>query len=579
VSGRGIKIADSLTLPLDAVTQTIGVLAKRRAGKSYAARRLAEQLFQAGQQVVIVDPKGDWWGVRSSADGRAPGFPFVILGGEHADVPLEVSAGEVVARLVVEERVSALLDLSLLRKREVAAFMAAFLERLYRLKAHERFRDAMMLVIDEADAVGPQKPMTGEERMLGAAEDIVRRGGQRGIGCTMVTQRSAVLNKNLLTQCQILMALRTIAPQDLAALDAWIDAHGTQEQRRTLMSSLPSLPVGDAWVWSPGWPTEVGIFQRVHVLPIDTFDSGSTPRPGERRREPKTVAHVDLDALRRQMAETMERAKADDPRELRRQIADLQKQLKIASKPAPAPVPVVERVEVSVLREQDAKRLEAAANRIGGAASSVLEATRGVLAAIAAIGKVATPQALARPMVPRAVVPTPTVRPDRVAPPRQRAEPVASANGLPVGERKILAAAAQYPAGVTREQLSILAGYKRSTRDTYVQRLRERGFVEVSGALILATADGVEALGHDFEPLPTGDELLTHWLDRLPDGEARILRCVASAYPGAVLRAALDDATGFKRSTRDTYLQRLGVRKLVESVGGGEVRAAPELFG
>ena len=48
-------------------------------------------------------------------------------------------------------------------------------------------------------------------------EDIVRRGGQRGIGCTLVTQRSAVLNKNVLTQAQMLVVLRTIAPQDLAA--------------------------------------------------------------------------------------------------------------------------------------------------------------------------------------------------------------------------------------------------------------------------------------------------------------------------------------------------------------------------
>jgi hypothetical protein len=184
-----------------------------------------------------------------------------------------------------------------------------------------------MLVIDEADAVAPQKPQKGEERMLGAAEDIVRRGGQRGIGCILVTQRSAVLNKNVLTQAQMLVALRTIAPQDLAAMDAWIQVHGTPEQRKTLMESLPSLPVGDAWFWSPGWPTTDGIFQRVHVLPIETFDSGATPKPGEKRIEPKHAADVDLDALKRQMAATIEKAKADDPRERRRQIAELKKEL------------------------------------------------------------------------------------------------------------------------------------------------------------------------------------------------------------------------------------------------------------
>src|SRR5689334_18645316 len=148
---KSIHLVPGLSLPLEVVTEAIGIVARRRAGKSYLARRFAEQLLKAGQQVVIVDPKGDWWGIRSSADAKSPGLPVVILGGERGDVPLEVGGGEVVAKLVVEERVSALLDLSLFRKREVARFMADFLEALYRLKAKETLRTPMMLIIDEAD--------------------------------------------------------------------------------------------------------------------------------------------------------------------------------------------------------------------------------------------------------------------------------------------------------------------------------------------------------------------------------------------------------------------------------------------
>jgi len=64
--------------------------------------------------------------------------------------------------------------------------------------------------MDEADAIAPQWPMRGEKRMLGAVEDLVRRGGQRGIGVVMLRQRAAVLNKNVLTQIGILIVLRTI---------------------------------------------------------------------------------------------------------------------------------------------------------------------------------------------------------------------------------------------------------------------------------------------------------------------------------------------------------------------------------
>lgn len=316
-----LRIGSDLALPVDAVTQTFGILAKRRVGKSYTARRFAEQFYKAGQQIVIVDPKGDWWGIRSSADGKSPGLSVVILGGERGDVPLEVGGGEIVAKLVVEEHVSVLLDLSLFRKTEIATFMTAFLENLYRLKAKETNRTPVMVLLDEADAIAPQKPQPNEARMLGAAEDLVRRGGQRGLGCMLITQRSAVLNKNVLTQCEMIIALRTIAPQDLKALDAWVEVHGEQDQRATLMASLPSLPVGDAWFWSPGWPTTHGIFKRVHVSPIETFDSGASPKAGEKRVEPKNLADVDLGALTKKMADTMERAKADDPRELRKQLA------------------------------------------------------------------------------------------------------------------------------------------------------------------------------------------------------------------------------------------------------------------
>lgn len=324
---KQIKISKEISLPLDLVTQTIAILAKRRVGKSYTMRRIAEQLLECQQQIVIVDPKGDQWGIRSSADGKKPGFPIVILGGEHGDAPLEVNSGEIVAKLIVEEHVSILLDLSVFRKHEIATFMAIFLENLYRLKAQEKYRTPVMLVVDEADAIAPQKPQKGEERMLGAIEDVVRRGGQRGIGCILVTQRSAVLNKNVLTQAQMLIVLRTIAPQDLSAMKAWIDVHGSIEEGKTLMDSLPSLPIGDAWFWSPGWPTSEGIFQLVHVSPITTFDSAATPKPGEKKVTPKNLADVDMEALKKQMASTIEKAKNDDPKELKKEIQKLKQEL------------------------------------------------------------------------------------------------------------------------------------------------------------------------------------------------------------------------------------------------------------
>jgi len=593
---KSLHLADGLTLPwAESVTQTFAILAKRRAGKSYTARRLVEQILKAMLQVVVVDPKGDWWGIRSSSDGKSPGFPVVILGGERGDAPLEPSAGEVVAKLVVEECVSLLLDLSMFRKNQVAHFMTDFLETLYRLKAKEQYRTPMMLVMDEADAIAPQVPQKGEERMLGAAEDIVRRGGQRGIGCTLITQRSAVLNKNVLTQSEIMVAMRTISPQDLAAMDAWIKVHGTLEQKSVLMASLPALPTGDAWFWSPGWPTEDGIFKRVHVLPIETFDSGATPKPGEKRKEPKNLADVDLDALTRQMAATIERAKADDPKELRRQIADLRKQLSAAHK-VEAPKP--ERVEVSVLTNEDREVLLKACDETRMAATRIEVAVASVVNDL---------KRCPMPTPPKGV----TWRPTEFIDEAGKLDPKALRKVRPVGgtvshagtrravgtlvdpalngvltgpEQRILDAMAWLESVGQKEPflsaIAYLAGYTvgAGAFNNPKARLRAAGLVVYLGDRMALT----EA-GRDFAKRPsvdlTAEEMQRRVLERLAGPEAKILQKLIQFYPDYVDKDALADQVGYARGCGafNNPMGRLRSLGLVEYSGAAR-RAKPVLF-
>lgn len=571
-------------LPLEIVTQAIGILAKRRAGKSYTTAKIVEQLFGAGQQVVVIDPKGDWWGLRSSADGWRAGLSILILGGGHGDLPLESGAGELVAHLIVEERVSLVLDLSAFRKYQVATFMAEFLENLYRLKAEEKYRTPLMLVIDEADAIAPQKPQKGEERMLGAAEDIVRRGGQRGLGCTMVTQRAAVLNKNVLTQIEVLVALRTIAPQDLAAVEDWINVHGTPEQKRQLMGSLPSLPVGTAWFWSPGWPTDEGIFERVQIGRRETYDSQATPRPGQRAEAPRTLAGVDIARLGARMAETVERAKQNDPRELRRRIAELERELQ--KKQAPAEK-VVERVEVPVIGMEVVQRLEAAVSQIAEIAQGPLaEAVRELGAGIELAGKVNFPRAqngLPGRGQPKAVVSEGSQLRKAVVQKALARVGERSEVQLRAGERKMLETLARrYPLKMTRAQLGTLAGFTPSggTFGTYFGTLKRVGFLEESGGEVQVTRAGLDYLGHDTVPAPQStEETLEMWRGALRAGERKMLDEAVAAYPEALSREELGSRTGFTPSggTFGTYLGTLRRNGLLE-VEGDRVRASRALF-
>lgn len=148
---------------------------------------------------------------------------------------------------------------------------------------------------------------------------------------------------------------------------------------------------------------------------------------------------------------------------------------------------------------------------------------------------------------------------------RASAEPRSAPSGSVKGERRILIAIAERPQGATKQQLTVLTGYKRSSRDTYLQRLRAADHVRGAGTefdRIHATALGLHALGKDYVPLPVGPALIEYWRARLPQGELLIFDTLLRARR-ALDREEIAQATGYKRSSRDTYLQRLRARGIV----------------
>ncbi|MBE0568941.1 MAG: DUF87 domain-containing protein [Deltaproteobacteria bacterium] len=572
-----IRLADGLCLPLEAVTQTFAILAMRGVGKTHTASVLAEEFCDARLPFAVLDPTGAWWGLRAAADGKGEGYPVTILGGDHADAPLEETAGKVVADMLAEEARPLVLDLSRLSKGAMRRFVADFAERLY-----EKNRDPLHLIIDEADAFAPQKPRPDETRMLGAIDEIVRRGRIRGLGCTLVTQRSAVLNKDVLTQTEVLVALRTAHPRDRAPVLEWMKVHATPEQLRDVEESLAKLPKGDAWVMSAGW---LDLFARVHIRARKTFNSSATPKPGERRIQPAAFARIDPKILQERLSSAIERAKADDPKELRRRIAVLEAELKKAKA---APAPSISEEDILKIRRaattEVTKQLLANVREAGEKIQSIVD---GIVAGVGYAGIMhpikVTPEKSRIPLekhrAPRGQRDIPSTRTSSFPSTNEGGKQEAgSSRGLGKGERAILTAIAQYPDGAARDQLSVLTGYKRSSRDTYIHRIREAGFVMEGSDGLFVTDAGMSALGPGFEPLPTGDALREYWMRRLPQGEAAILKILIDLYPDSAARSLLDDKTGYKRSSRDTYLQRLTSRCLVEVLGRGEVRASEDLF-
>lgn len=527
---RPIRLSPDVTLSLDAVTQTFAVLGKRGSGKTNTASVLTEQLIKAGLPVVYVDPIGVTWGLRHARDGKHPGLPVIILGGEHADVPLEETGGAVIADFVIDHRQPAVVDLGLFSKSAQKRFMVDFSERLY-----HKNRDALHIMLDECDTFVPQRIDHGGERLVGAINDLVRKGRARGLGVTLISQRPALVNKDVLTQVEVLIAHRMTGPQDRDAIERWIEQNGDRDGDEVL-STLQLLADGDAWVWSPSWLKMLG---RTHINLRETFDSSATPKAGARVVAPKKAAEVDLGALRDQLAATIEKAKADDPRELRKRIVELEKRKPTTVASAPREVEV--KVEVPVLTKRTEKNLErlviaveGLSKRLVGAdalAKAAKELVETVHAASSQIGKSAS-RIDRSTTAAREAVKDVTKKARAVVNGAHKPITTGAPAKMPIGYHRILLALARH-GECSKGKLAILARYAidgGGFNNNLSDMRKNLGHITGEGDGPYAiTEEGLKALG-GFDPLPDdADALFAEWLKNKELGKAhreimRVLR-------------------------------------------------------
>ena len=549
------RISTDLSLPIDAVTQRISILGRTRSGKSHTAGVLVEEVLKADHQVVILDPKGDWWGLRSSADGKSAGLRITIMGGKHGDIPLEPTAGALIADVVVNEGVSLVLDLSFFEsKADEIRFATAFLDRLYRKNT-----EPVLLVVDEADVFAPQKPEKNETIMLNRMETICRRGAGRGIGVLLISQRSAALHKGCLSQTELMVAHQTTAPQDKEAIEEWVVDHGDRDQRDAFMTRIPKLHTGTAICWSPSW---LEIYKEVGIRRKETYDSGDAPKVGKRRRAPKVLAQVDLERLKKHMSETIEKAKLEDPKALRAEIQKLKAELskaKVAPRQAPAPVVVKEVskfdekiIEVPVMGKREVNKLEKLVERVekaksnlGWASQSLETAARDIVAVIERMKDGRSVNQI------RKVVGLPPVKEKVIKePPRELPGLNGSGEKLDKCARAVLGVLAQYDEGCSIGKISLLAGYRQSgSFMSTLSGLRTQGYLTGNNSQMMkVTTSGINALG-DFRALPSGVELAQYWLHHPSFGlcERKILAAVLNSSNGLTLEE-ICEKTGYSAS-------------------------------
>lgn len=573
----------------DAASRTFGIVGQRGTGKSSVAALLVEGLVDEGARAVVCDPTGVWWGLAHA--GTGPGLKnTVILGGEHQNAPLEETGGQVVADLVTSSDYSVvILDMKLLRKAAQVRLMADFLEALY----HQN-RDALTVVMDEAGRFAPQKVYQTKDggpvtRLLGAIEDVVKLGRSRGLGAMLVEQRPAHISKSVFEQIETLIAMRLMGPNDRRAISDWIEAQGDPAREKEVMDAVAKFGTGTGLLWSPAFLDFFGVLD--FRFPR-TYDSRRTPKPGERRKAPGERAAVDLASITEQMAASIERAKQEDPKHLRTEIARLKKEL--AAKPVHVAAEP-KRVEVPVLKLDVADRLVVAADKMRAVgerehalaekhqarADAFVQRADAIVATLKGgqerAAAAQSPKSVALPVR----IPSKSATAPRVMP-RRATAPVEGDVTLKKGARAMLVALARFPGQwLPRGRIAMLAGLspQSGTFSDYLSSLRTAGYMEDGNdGRLLATDAGLAAAG-DVGPPDSSDSLMALWLPKLKAGARRMIAVLFGARETWITREDLGKAAEISPAsgTFSDYLSSLRTAGLLEEQRG-LLRISQDLF-
>lgn len=532
----------TLPIPAAALEQHTALLGKTGSGKSNLAKAIVEETARAGGRFCAIDPTGTWFGLRLERDGRTPSdIKPVIFGGNHADIQISPEHGAAVAEAIGTSSDSAIIDTRSMSVSGRTRFFTDFAEALLRTN-----RGKLTVVVDEAHLFAPKGRVNDPKSsaMLTATSNLVSLGRGIGLNFILISQRPAKLHNDTLSCCETMIAMRLILPHDRNAVMDWIRDTADVAKGKEIVSQLPAMKLGDAWVWSP----VIEFLERIHAPLATTFDSGSIADASapDLALQPIDVAAIGerLDAIRQDVL-------ANDPKRLKARNAQLEQDLAKARAATPAAV--------------DTTALEAGARDRGfkeGVASESKRLGRLVLAFAAdfALASSAPPADLT-PSAPAPMKDVQKVLQDivggpvevRNGPPRLIAPP--APDGYTPSTLKLVdAIISAYPLGLSLAVAAKRAGL--SSRSSQFNRyLREAA----TDPRIQDRGDGryVALQGQDGLPAPRG---LSAFKEKLPPSYAAILTAIEISDGIAI---GLDDISTASGVSRTSSGLTAGLKELV----------------
>jgi DNA helicase HerA-like ATPase len=169
---------------------------------------------------------------------------------------------------------------------EVTRHFAEMALQVYKRRDKATIRSPLLwIVLEEAHSLVPEMNSTAvaaEQRSAMATSRAILQGRKYGLGCLVVTQRTANVSKTLLTQCNTLIAMRTMDATGVEFVGTMVGASTAEllpaiPERQALVFGLASscpnpviVELNDYFKFREAWRRDHGAFQRT------VWDSPST---------------------------------------------------------------------------------------------------------------------------------------------------------------------------------------------------------------------------------------------------------------------------------------------------------------
>lgn len=237
------------------IGKCIAVLGITGSGKTNTTAVILEEMLKYKYPMAIVDIDGEYWGLKQK-------YELLVVGkSKNVDIEVDVEHARQIAGISISKNIPVILDMSGFLYEDTYEFLLNYMEEIWDLAG--KFRKPYEVVLEEAHEFIPQGNKNDLKEIL---TRIALRGRKRGLGSIILSQRSAKVEKDVLTQAEILFLHKVVHPSDMKVYKEILPL-----SNKDVSELISSLKVGDCIFFFEN------NFELIKVRKRETFHAGFTP--------------------------------------------------------------------------------------------------------------------------------------------------------------------------------------------------------------------------------------------------------------------------------------------------------------